>query len=67
MARWTPPQAGIQVKTGENEMEQSVEKIIERNLEMAIGPSSALPISALYDGNLLDNPTVERHLLCGRA
>src|ERR1700726_597317 len=32
MARWTPPQASIQVKTEENEMEQSVEKIIERNL-----------------------------------
>jgi len=32
MARWTPPQASIQVKTEENEMEQSVEKVIERNL-----------------------------------
>ena len=32
MAQWTPPQASIQVKTEENEMEQSVEKIIERNL-----------------------------------
>src|SRR5882762_9756554 len=32
MARWTPPRASIQVKTEENEMEQSVEKIIERNL-----------------------------------
>jgi hypothetical protein len=32
MARWTPPEAGIQVKTEEDEMEQSVEKIIERNL-----------------------------------
>src|SRR6266404_407602 len=32
MARWTPPQASIQVRTEENEMEQSVEKIIERNL-----------------------------------
>jgi hypothetical protein len=32
MARRTPPQASIQVKTEENEMEQSVEKIIERNL-----------------------------------
>jgi hypothetical protein len=32
MARWTPPEASIQVKTEENEMEQSVEKIIERNL-----------------------------------
>jgi hypothetical protein len=32
MARWTPPEASIQVKTEEDEMEQSVEKIIERNL-----------------------------------
>ena len=32
MARWMPPQTGIQVKKQENEMEQSVEKIIERNL-----------------------------------
>jgi hypothetical protein len=35
--------------------------------EMAIGPSGALPISALCDGNLLDNPKLERHLLCGRG
>jgi hypothetical protein len=32
MARWTPPPASIQVKTEENEMEQSVEKIMERSL-----------------------------------
>ena len=32
MSRRTPPQDSIQVKTEENEMEQSVEKIIERNL-----------------------------------
>jgi len=32
MAWWTPPQARIQVKTEESEMEQSVEKIIEPNL-----------------------------------
>jgi hypothetical protein len=32
MARRTPPRASIQVKTEENEMRQSVEKIIERNL-----------------------------------
>jgi hypothetical protein len=32
MARWTPPPASIQVKTEENEMEQSVEKIMEQKL-----------------------------------
>jgi hypothetical protein len=34
---------------------------------MAIEPSVALPISVPYDGNLLDNPKLERHLLCGRG
>jgi hypothetical protein len=41
MARWTPPQASIQVKTEKNEMEQSVEKIIERNLLEVFNASDA--------------------------
>jgi hypothetical protein len=32
MTRWTPPQASLLINTEENEMEQSVETIIERNL-----------------------------------
>jgi SnoaL-like domain len=50
MSQWTTPQASIQVKTEENEMEQSIEKIIERNLLEVFNARDADSRRAAIDG-----------------